>query len=95
MVLFWLINCVQTFPVGCSNVLLSVEGGQTDSGEDTKCGEAQGGSRMPHRDAWSEDAKPGGFSPPGTGHEGLLRESLVGRRERCGQPGFWQVGGCP
>lgn len=35
-IFFWLINYVQTFPVGCSSVLLSVQDGQTDGEEDIK-----------------------------------------------------------
>lgn len=35
-IFFWLINHVQTCPVGCSSVLLSVEDGQTDAEEDIK-----------------------------------------------------------
>ena len=41
-IFFWLINRVQTFPVGCSNALLSVEDGQTDGEEDMERQEATG-----------------------------------------------------
>lgn len=94
-IFFWLINHVQTCPVGCSSVLLSVEDGQTDAEEDIKWQEArrrwqldtaQGCREWRWQTRWPSSC----LGALGVGREAWLRESLVGEEGGHPQGPWWR-----